>query len=297
MKCDRCKRSEPVYFREYEGRSLCKRCFLQTIEKRAREEIRRYGGISGKKVLVAVSGGKDSNAALYILWKIAKRSRAELQAISIDEGIKGYRKKSLTKAEELCESLGIEHQVISFKEEIGVTMDQISELGSPCTYCGVLRRKLLNEYALKGGFDFVATGHNLDDEAQSILMNLMRGNIKRLLREENPKNGLVPRIKPLRLVPEEEVVMYSEFRGIPYYQGECPYVEMAFRKRIRDFLREMKKESPGVLFNLVRSWEKVRNLKSKPDIKLNKCEICGSPTSREICKACELMDIISLEFT
>ena len=109
-----------------------------------------------------------------------------------------------------------------------------------CTFCGILRRRLLNEAALKLGATKVATGHNLDDEAQTVFINLIRGDVSRLIRlgikPLKYREGFIPRVKPLRYIPEKEIAIYAYLMGFPLYERECPYVRASLRDEIRDIL-------------------------------------------------------------
>ncbi|MEM2935488.1 MAG: tRNA 2-thiocytidine biosynthesis TtcA family protein [Candidatus Thermoplasmatota archaeon] len=160
MKCTKCE-NEAIIFIRYNGTYLCEKHFIEFFERRVKKEIRKQGLPEGK-IAVALSGGKDSSVACYILWKIIGRHKnRELHAITVDEGIKGYRDKTIKIAKKLCNELGIEHHIISFKEEIGFTLDEISkrrnELGE-CTYCGVFRRYCLNKKAIEIDAKAIATG-------------------------------------------------------------------------------------------------------------------------------------------
>jgi len=163
-----------------------------------------------------------------------------------------------------------------------------------CSYCGVWRRWLLNKAAEELKVDKLALGLNLDDEVQMFLMNLMRGDVARLGRTgpyyEVIHEGLVPRIKPLREVPEKEIVLYAVLNNIEVDLSECPYAVEAFRAEIRDWLNEMEEKHPGTKYQLLRSYDKIFPLLAKTyakKVKLNRCKICGQPTSGEICKACQ----------
>jgi len=166
------------------------------------------------RIAVAVSGGKDSLSLLHVLAKVEKRyPKASLVAVTVDEGIRGYRDEALKIAAENCEKLNIRHFTVSFKELFGYTFDQMvkrmmrkGNRETPCAYCGVLRRKALNVAARKVKADKLATAHTLDDETQTILLNIFHGDVLRMAKEKpatdevHPK--LVPRIKPFCEIPE-----------------------------------------------------------------------------------------------
>ena len=297
-KCSKCNKPSITFIR-YNGTHLCKEHFIEYFEKRVKREIKKQGKTgSGSRIGVALSGGKDSTVTLFMLKKIfSKRKDVDLFAISVDEGIKGYRDKSLKIARENCKELEVEHHIISFKETIGYTLDEIvsksKDLGE-CTYCGVFRRFCLNKKAKELKLNKVATGHNLDDFSQSILMNFVNGDLEKLARlgpHIKVQPGLIPRILPLRVIPEKEVTLYAIINNIKFYDGICPYSIHALRGKFRDILDELEYINPGTRHSIVKSYDGIKDIliQKFPPAKLNKCKICGEPTSQEICKACELL--------
>lgn len=199
MQCIKCSKEAVEYIR-YNGSHLCEEHFLEYVERRVKKEIRQQVDLDGKsKVAVALSGGKDSSVALYIVHQALKQRRdLSVVAITVDEGIAGYRPQTMEKARELTDMLGVEHHFISFQDEVGKTMDDIAKATGqkgPCTYCGVIRRRCMNKVARDVGADVLATGLNLDDTAQSILMNFTRGDVERLARlgpHQKVQPGLIP---------------------------------------------------------------------------------------------------------
>ncbi|MFA6802125.1 MAG: tRNA 2-thiocytidine biosynthesis TtcA family protein, partial [Candidatus Methanomethylophilaceae archaeon] len=196
MKCDLCS-SEAVTFVAYNGSHLCGEHFMKYVEKRVKKEVRKQIDVhSGDKIAVAVSGGKDSMVTLHILNAVfGHRPDVGLHVITIDEGIDGYRPPSVDIVKEYCAARDLPMSIRSFSE-MDLTMDSISSVtgeNSPCTYCGVFRRKLMNDEARRTGARFLATGHNLDDMAQSIMMDFVRGDVERLARlgpHERVRQGL-----------------------------------------------------------------------------------------------------------
>ncbi|MCD6572231.1 MAG: TIGR00269 family protein [Thermoplasmata archaeon] len=297
-KCSKCNKPSITFIR-YNGTHLCKEHFIEYFEKRVKKEIKKQGKTeSGSRIGVALSGGKDSTVTLFMLKKIfSKRKDVDLFAISVDEGIKDYRDKSLKIARENCKEIEVEHHIISFKETIGYTLDEIvsksKDLGE-CTYCGVFRRFCLNKKARELELNKIATGHNLDDFSQSILMNFVNGDLEKLARlgpHIKVQPGLIPRILPLRVIPEKEVTLYAIINNIKFYDGICPYSIHALRGKFRDILDELEYINPGTRHSIVKSYDGIKDIliQKFPPAKLNKCKICGEPTSQEICKACELL--------
>lgn len=255
---------------------------------------------------MAVSGGKDSVAAMHLLSEYCRNRNCELVAITIDEGIKGYRDKSLPVAAENAESLGVEHLVVSFKKAFGATLDQIVKLArrektglNPCTYCGVMRRSLLNRAAKELRAEKLATGHNLDDEVQAIMLNYVRADFARLHRLGpiySSQKGFVPRIKPLREIPEKEVALYSLLRGLSVHLAECPY-SGGIHSEVRDFLNQLESGHPNTKFITIRMFDRLKPYLAESffKFKLQNCSICGEPTPTKICKSCELLKQLGLK--
>lgn len=216
MKCDHCG-CDAVTYLAYNGAHLCAQHFNTHVERMAKKEIRKQTDLHRGDVLgVAVSGGKDSMVLLSILSSLfGPKNGIRLVCISIDEGIDGYRPPSLDIVKRFCAGKDIEYRERSFTELSGLTMDAIAPVSdgyTPCTYCGVFRRKLMNDEARKVGAKYLATGHNLDDMAQSVMMDFVRGDADRLARlgpHNVVREGLIPRIYPLRKIPEKETLLYS----------------------------------------------------------------------------------------
>ena len=303
--CTLCKRKEAVFMRRYSGEKLCGRCFCKSIENKVRGTISKYEMFEPKdKIMVAVSGGKDSVTLLHILTKIEKAfPDAALSAVTVDEGIKGYRDEALKVAKKNCQKLGVEHVVTSFKEMYGYTLDEIvnmiqerKEKGlTPCSYCGVLRRRALNTAAREAGVDKLATAHSLDDETQTMLLNIIHGDALRIARAKpvltviHPK--LVQRVKPVCEVPEKEIAFYAYLRRIEFQSIPCPYAQTALRNDIRTMLNRMEEKHAGTKFTVFRSVERIRPALEAmaEEAKLQNCRKCGEPTVGELCKPCQML--------
>lgn len=297
-RCDRCNR-DAVEFIRYNGSHLCSAHFQEYVARRVRKELRSQVDLDrSKHIAVAVSGGKDSCIALLLLHEILKKRRdVTISAITVDEGIDGYRPEALLKARRLAGDLGVEHHVVRFQDEVGVTMDwTASFLGqrTPCAYCGVFRRKCMNLKAREIGADVLATGHNLDDAAQAVLMNFTRGDVERLARmgpHEKVQPGLVPRIMPLRQIPEKEVYLYALLREIDFSDSICPYWEAALRNEYRDIIDGMEARSPGTKHSILSSYDSIKPLLQAryPQTSLTLCQ-CGEPSPKGRCMACTMME-------
>ena len=253
------------------------------------------------KVAVAVSGGKDSLSLLHIMAKIEKDfPKATLSAVIVDEGIKGYRDEAMRIAIKNCERLGVDYLTVSFKELYGYTLDEIVKRTkdaklTPCSYCGVLRRRAINVGARSAGVDKVATAHNLDDETQTALLNIIHGDPLRILRVKpvlTPvQSGLIQRVKPLCEVPEREIALYAYVKQIEFQSVPCPYAGSALRNDVRNILNRLEEKHPGMKYTIYRSMEKIRTVLEETGLKaeLRRCEICGEPTVREVCQTCQIL--------
>ncbi|MEM3579251.1 MAG: TIGR00269 family protein [Candidatus Bathyarchaeia archaeon] len=303
--CTVCKRKPAFYFRRYSGEMLCKGCFVKSIENKVRVTIAKYKMFDfNNRIAVAVSGGKDSVSLLHILAKMERDyPKASLVAVSVDEGIAGYRDEALKIAVENCRKLGVEHHVISFKELYGFTLDEIVEkirMGgenelTPCAYCGVLRRKALNIVSRKVEADKLATAHTLDDEVQTVLLNVLHGDTARIAREKpvvdyvHPK--LVRRVKPFCEIPEKETALYAYVKRIKFQSMPCPYASEALRNDVRQFLNRMEEKHAGIKYTVFKTAERIRHAleKAASAEALKECRLCGEPTVQELCKACEML--------
>jgi len=261
-------------------------------------QLPRFG--SGT-VAVALSGGKDSGVALTLAHRyFRRRPTVRIVALSVDEGIAGYRAATLEAARALTESLGVEHRVVTSQEAIGTTTDRTAaELPGtvPCSFCGVWRRQLLNRAARDVSADALVLGFNLDDLSQTVLMNLVRGDLDRLVRmapHRIRQPGLVPRVAPLALIPEREVYLYARLKGIPFDHGECPHAGRAARNLFREVVWQLEEAQPGTRQSLLRTHERLvtRFLKEEAsEAAPARCRACGEPATTELCRACEYLEI------
>ena len=271
--------------------------FNKNIEANVRETIEKYGLLAtDEKIAVALSGGKDSILTLHMLNKFKEEYSLDLVAITIDEGISGYRNEGVEAARKNAEEAGVKLIEKSFLEEFKFKLDDIFEFyKSACIPCGVFRRYLLNKTAYEVGACKIATGHNLDDEIQSFLMTFARADFRRFSKF-GPKldtihKKLIPRIKPLWNVPEKDVGIWAVLNNIDVHFAECPYSYLSARSKMKGFLNKMESERKGTKVNILKSFNKTFQFEKKPAI-LYECEKCGEPSSMDICKACEMIEEI-----
>ncbi len=268
--------------------------FNEKIFTRINRLISDYDLIKeGELIALALSGGKDSVLTLHALKRYQDILDFDLVAISVDEGIEGYRSHGVESAINNAKELGVELIQKSFKDEEGFDLDDIYEnFKSACIPCGVFRRNILNKTAYEIGATKIATGHNLDDEIQSFLMSFARGDTIKFskfgpeLDVIHPK--LIPRIKPLWNTPEKDVGMWAVLNDIDIHLEECPYSKLSLRAKIKGFLNDAEDQNPGVKNNIMKSFQKILTFDNDINTHLNECEICGEPTSSLICKSCEI---------
>lgn len=298
--CNLCK-SAPIVYLPYANKHLCRKHFIELFEKRAKRTIRDYSLLrKGERIGIGLSGGKDSYALLYALSSLRESLPFELVALTVDEGIPGYRDKAIENARKRCKELGIEQHVYSFKEEHGTTISEIAKKGKEnlCSYCGVLRRKILNSKARELGLDKIAIGHNLDDVAQTAMLNLIRNEPLRFARFNEPavENAkFVPRIRPLRDIREKEVAAYAFLQGHEYNSGCCcPHATGALRWSVRHELNSLEDQYPGTKSKIASSFNTlqgiVKEAVSQNKLELNSCKECGEPSSTDLCMACKMLN-------
>ena len=302
--CLKCTKPAITYIR-YNGTHLCKDHFIDYVEKRVKKELKKQGkNPPHTKIAIALSGGKDSTVALHLMHTIfSQRPNITLHAITVDEGIHGYRDESIQIAKKNCTQLNIPHHIITFKDTFNITMDDIAqkqdELGE-CSYCGVFRRFCLNTLSKQLGITKLITGHNLDDTTQSILMNFINGDIQKLARlgpHTKIQPGLIPRTLPLRTIPEKEIMLYALQKKISFHNGECPYALHASRGQYRDIIDQLEYHNPGTRHSILNSYEAIKDLlyKKYPPANLNTCPTCGEPTTQHHCKTCLLKNKITTQ--
>jgi len=265
---------------------LCKEHFLQAFERKTAATIKRHKLLTKKqKILVAVSGGKDSTALLYVLHTLGY----SVTALAIDEGIHGYRDQTLRELQAFCKRERIPLTIVSFKQAYKKTLDaMLAERNYlPCSICGTFRRALLHKHA--AGFDVLATGHNMDDEAQSVLMNLTRANTDLWPRGgpiTTSKGAFIKRAKPFYWHTEKEILTYALLLGFATEFNECPYARQAYRGLIRDALNDFEAKHPGTKKNILERYLKTK--KTAVTTVAVPCSSCGEPSQNGLCKACRL---------
>ncbi|KAF9822415.1 hypothetical protein SFRURICE_017690 [Spodoptera frugiperda] len=281
------------------GDALCKECFFWAFETEIHYTITKAELFNkGDSVAIGASGGKDSTVLAYVLKTLNQRYNygLNLMLLSIDEGITGYRDDSLETVKQNRDDYEMPLKILSYKDLYGWTMDEIvAQIGrkNNCTFCGVFRRQALDRGAAMLGVKCIATGHNADDIAETVLMNVLRGDIARLKRctaISTGSEGSIPRVKPLKYTYEKEIVMYAHYKKLVYFSTECVFAPNAYRGHARALLKDMEKIRPACIMDIIYSGETM-SVKEQVSLPTQRtCTRCNFVSSQEVCKACVLLE-------
>ncbi|KAL0432313.1 UNVERIFIED_CONTAM: Cytoplasmic tRNA 2-thiolation protein 1 [Sesamum latifolium] len=286
--CTVCNERRAALKRPKTLEQICKECFYAVFE----DEIHRvivdnHLFKPGERIAIGASGGKDSTVLAYVLSELNIRHGygLDLFLLSIDEGITGYRDDSLETVKRNEIQYGLPLKVVSYKELYGWTMDEIVKLiglKNNCTFCGVFRRQALDRGAALLKVDKLVTGHNADDIAETVLLNILRGDIARLSRCTSittGEDGPIPRCKPFKYTYEKEIVIYP-----------CIYSPNAYRGFAREFIKDLERIRPRAILDIIKSGEDFRISTSTKMPEQGNCERCGYISSQKWCKACVLLE-------
>ncbi|KAL8796238.1 MAG: hypothetical protein Q9195_001353 [Heterodermia aff. obscurata] len=268
--CTHCHTARALILRPKNHAKLCKTCFLLIFETEIHSTITAASLFHpGERIAIGASGGKDSTVLASILCTLNARHNygLALSLLSIDEGITGYRDDSLATVKRNAASYGLPLHIVGYDKLYGWTMDQVvAQVGrrGNCTYCGVFRRQALDRGAAQLGIKHVVTGHNADDVAETVVMNLLRGDLPRLARATGIVTGSaaseIKRSKPLKYAYEKEIVLYAHHKGLEYFSTECVYSPEAFRGSARALIKNLERVRPSAILDVVRSGEDMARL-------------------------------------
>lgn len=290
--CKVCGRRAAVYL-PYANLRLCRHHFTEYFERRVRRTIERYKMVRrGDRVVVAVSGGKDSVVLVHVLSRLAGDLGIELHGLTVDLGISGYSARYVRVAEEVYERLGMEYTIIDLEREYGFSIDNVAaRWRRVCAYCGLVKRYVFNRFAWDNGFDAVATGHTLDDLAAAALSSMMRGELEAAYRMKPVLPSgvrLVRRIRPLAFTREKDVKLYACFSRLPVVREKCPYSRGETLSSFKRAINMLEDEHPSLKYSFARMlYEK---LPERGEAGYRLCSRCGMPSSGEICGFCRLRD-------
>ncbi|XP_078168915.1 cytoplasmic tRNA 2-thiolation protein 1-like [Carex rostrata] len=297
--CSLCNQRKASLKRPKTLEQICIECFYNVFEDEIHRVIIDNNLFKpGERVAIGASGGKDSTVLAYVLSELNRRHNygLDLFLLSVDEGITGYRDDSLETVKRNELQYGLPLKIVSYKELYGWTMDEIVKaigLKNNCTFCGVFRRQALDRGAALIQADKIVTGHNADDIAETVLLNILRGDIARLSRCTDittGENGPIPRCKPFKYTYEKEIVMYAYFKKLDYFSTECIYSPNAYRGFAREFIKDLERIRPSAILDIIRSGENFRISTTTRMPEQGTCQRCGYISSQKLCKACVLLD-------
>ena len=296
MQCNRCQNTA-VYTRKYSKESLCSDCFSNSILRKAAKTISKYNMIKNNDlVCVGVSGGKDSLVLLDTLKKMSQSHNFKIIAVTIDEGIPGYRDEALDIVKSFCDKIDVDFKMYSYKDLFDMTLAESLELRenektSSCSICGTFRRRALDHAAKEIGANVIATGHNLDDTLQTFLINTLSGDTTKI-GWMNPDNDgkKLRKIKPLLEIYESEIVFYAFTNNLPFQSEPCPHMNEGIRTEIREFLNSLEDNRSGIKNNMYHSILKISDsLKASSVKEKHSCQICGNECTGTICSVCNMI--------
>jgi uncharacterized protein (TIGR00269 family) len=294
VKCRVCKAPAVIDVRRHNA-AFCKEHFVHHCDEQVRRAIHSHRMLEGgERVLVAVSGGKDSLA----LWDILVRLGYEADGLYLGLGIGEYSDESGVSTREFAARLGRPLIEVDLAIDEGYTIPEAAAATrrSPCGACGLSKRHLFNSVAIERGYDVVATGHNLDDEAAVLLGNVLRWDTGYLGRQHPvlpATPGFVRKVKPLVRLGERETAAYCVVQGIDYQVEECPMAAGNRHLGYKEVLNALEDRSPGskaaFLFGfLERGHERFAETAEHEREELGECTVCGAPTPGTVCAFCRL---------
>ncbi len=304
MKCKKCGERASINMRQHRM-ALCKDHFLEWIPEQTDRFIKKYNMFSREeKILVAVSGGKDSLSLWDILVRLGYNADGLYLGLGIDGGIH-YSEESHRLTEEFAKKNNLKLHVVDIEKEYGHSIPVLSEstfrgYGKPCSVCGLTKRHEMNRVARDLGYDVLATGHNLDDEAAVLFGNTLQWSPDYLLRQGPvlpASDGLARKVKPLCRFYEREMTAYAIARGIEYIYEECPFADGSTQVFYKESLNQLENARPGTKLIFYLRYLEARQSgelfiqREKQPAHIHPCEKCGQPTSApQLCSFCRMLE-------
>jgi len=300
-RCTICKaknlNNKAIVFLPHHRLALCKEHFIEWFEKRVDKTIKEFKMFDkNDNILVAVSGGKDSLSLWNALYKLGYNA----DGFYINLGINEYSEDSKILAQKFADKIGRKLYILSLKEEIASIPEIKEKTNRPtCSACGTIKRYYMNKYAKERGYNIIATGHNLDDEAAVLFSNTLNWEIDFLKRQYpvlKEEDGFIKKVKPLCKITEKESALYAFLNNIDYIEYECPFAEGASSIEYKIFLNELENKHPGTKLKFYTQFLKkmypILNSVEKEEKSLKHCIICGEPSFNDICSVCRLKQLV-----
>ncbi len=295
MKCKICGKEAIIKLRSY-NLALCEEHYIEFVKRRVDKAIKKFKMFKKEdRILVAVSGGKDS----IVLWHVLHSLGYKTTGYFLNLGIDGFSAKSQEIAEEFAKKFDLELKIEYLKDELGVGIPEIAKIskGKPCSTCGMIKRYMINRAGLE--YDAVATGHNLDDESSVLFGNILHWQVEYLDRQSPvlPRDrSLARKVKPLILLTNFEVKFYADLLKLPYIQDKCPFSTGATTFFYKSVLEEIEERMPGTKVRFLLGFFENKKGFDAPQRELKPCKKCGYLTTAEVCSFCRLKEKISSQF-
>jgi uncharacterized protein (TIGR00269 family) len=305
MKCHKCGATAAIQMRQHRLQ-LCAPHFIEWVTATTQRAIETYQMFAPTdRVLMAVSGGKDSLSLWDVLLNLGYQAEGLYISLGIDEGI-DYSAKSL----EMCHKFAADHHpearlhVVDVGAEYGQAIPVLARTrrrgqAKPCALCGLVKRHIMNSMARDGGFAAIATGHNLDDEAAVLMQNTLHWQTGYLARQApvlDERDGLARKVKPFIRLYEREAAAYALIRGLEYIYDECPFARGSTTNFYKELLNQLELTSPGAKQQFYLQFLRARDagrvtFAEGGDLTLQPCVRCGQPTTAGgMCAFCRLWE-------
>jgi tRNA-5-methyluridine54 2-sulfurtransferase len=289
MRCKRCRQPAVIEIRRHNA-AFCQSCFVHHVHQQIRRAIEDHDMFGPEdRVLVTVSGGKDSLALWHVLLEMGYLASGMYLSLGIGE----YSDRSGDVVRSFAEARGAQLISVDLRDEYGFDIPTAGSKGSrsTCSVCGLSKRYVFNRVALDHGFDVVATGHNLDDEAATLLGNTLRWQTEYIARQSPAlaaREGMVRKVKPLHRLSERETAAYAFLQGIEYVVEECPLVGGNTQLKYKEAMNQLEAGSPGTKASFFLGYlDRAAGLfQDEQAVTLTPCERCGQPTTGRFCAFC-----------